>query len=80
MAVAGAVLGPDGRAVGAVSVSGPTSRLTPRLAAQVGHLVAQECAALSAHPKPRAPHQSPSTAGPTHATPRRPTSRKAGAA
>jgi IclR family acetate operon transcriptional repressor len=82
VAVAAAVLGPDGRAVGAVSVSGPSSRLTPRLAAQVGALLAQECAALSAPPKPRAPHHGPSTspAGPTHATPRRPTPRKAGAA
>jgi DNA-binding IclR family transcriptional regulator len=79
VAVAAAVLGPDGRAVGAISVSGPTSRLTPRLASQVGHLVAQECAALSVHPKPRAPHQRPSTTA-TQATPRRPTPRKAGAA
>jgi len=78
VAVAAPILGADGRAVAAISVSGPSSRLTPRLAAQVGALLAQECAALSSHPKSHAP-QHHSTA-PHQATPRRPTPRKAGAA
>ena len=66
VAIAAPVLGPEGRAVAAISVSGPSTRLTPRLAAQVGALIVQECTALSA-----------ST---SHGTPSRPTPRKAGAA
>lgn len=70
IAIAAPVLGTDGRAVAAVSVSGPSSRLTPRLVAQVGAMLVHECTALSAH-----------LATPTtHGTPRRPTPRKAGAA
>ncbi len=66
VAVAAAVLGPDGRAVAAISVSGPTSRLTPREVARAGALLVSECAALSS-PLP-------------HHDPARPSNRKEGAA
>jgi IclR family acetate operon transcriptional repressor len=66
VAVAAAILGPDGRALAAISVSGPTSRLTPRQVARAGALVVAECAALSSP----LPHDAPS----------RPSTRKEGAA
>ncbi len=48
LAVAAPVLGPDGSAVAAIAVSGPSSRLTARLVARLGPLLVNEARALSA--------------------------------
>lgn len=47
VAVSAAVLGPEGRAIAAISVSGPSSRFSPRAVARAGALLVSECAALS---------------------------------
>jgi DNA-binding IclR family transcriptional regulator len=55
VAIAGAVMGPDGRPVAALSVSGPSSRLNAPEIARVGLIVAAECRALSAPSSRTAP-------------------------
>jgi DNA-binding IclR family transcriptional regulator len=47
VAIASPVRAHDGAAVAAISVSGPTARITPRLADEIGALLAVEAASLS---------------------------------
>ncbi len=47
VAVAGAVRGPDGAVIGALSVSGPTARIPRDRLASLGKLVAEQAAAVS---------------------------------
>ena len=55
VAIAAPLLDADGNAVAAISVSGPSSRLTPAQIDRVGRLIADECLRLSATLYPTSP-------------------------